>query len=139
MQLLLGERALWTPLRLLSSYLPRLNQKTILELILQDMSKKFLSTISDNGYGSKLIVNERVAVGGVASIISGFIGDDEYLEGRLVEWLTSTSGSYIANSLETRRAIVLVLAAKEGKSFSNLVHQVLTHPQRSFRNCWRGV
>jgi hypothetical protein len=124
---------------LLSSYLPRLNQKTILEVILQDMSKKILSTISDNGHGSKLSVNERVAVGGFASIISGFIGDDEYLEGQLVEWLTSTSGSYIANNLETRRAIVLVLAAKEGKSFSNLVHQVLTYPQRSFRNCWRGV
>ncbi len=115
-QLLLGEKALWTPLRLLSSYLPRIYQKMILELMLQDLSKKFLAPSLEKEDNSKLIMDGKEAVGGVASIISGFIGDNEYLEAQLIEWLTKTSGSYAANTVEARRAFVLVLSAKEGKS-----------------------
>ncbi|KAF7510899.1 hypothetical protein GJ744_005729 [Endocarpon pusillum] len=112
MQLLLGEKALWTPLRLLCGYLPRLNQKTVLEIMLQDMSQKFLSTSRDKEDGAKLVINGRDAVGGVASIISGFISDNEYLEAQLIDWLTNTSS---AHTLETRRAMILVLSSKEGK------------------------
>jgi hypothetical protein len=114
MQLLLGEKALWTPLRQLSSHLPRLNQKTILEVMLQDMSKKYMLTTWDEENDSKLVVNGKEAVGGVASIITGFIGDNEYLESQLVDWLTGSAGSYIAQTLEARRAMILVLSAKEG-------------------------
>jgi hypothetical protein len=90
----------------------------VLELMLDDMSKRFLSTSWDNDKGkdSKLVINDKEAVGGVASIISGFIGDSEYLEAQMIEWLTSTSSSYTAPTLETRRAMVLVLSAREGKS-----------------------
>lgn len=115
MQLLLGEKALWTPLRLLCSYLPRLNQKTVLELMLQDMSQRFLSTSGAKEDEPKLVINGKDAVGGVASIISGFIGDNEYLEAQLMDWLTSTSS---AHTLETRRAMILVLSSKEGKLVS---------------------
>jgi hypothetical protein len=126
--LLLGEKALWTPLRLLSSYLPRLNQKMVLQLMLDDMSKKFLSTSWEKEIGkdSKLVINDKEAVGCVASIISGFIGDSEYLETQMIEWLTSSSSSYTAQTLGTRRAMVLVLATREGKSFPNLREHGLT-------------
>lgn len=119
--LLLGEKALWTPLRLLSNNLPRLNQKTILELMLQDMSKKFLSAELQREHDLYLGISGKEAVGGVASIISGFIGDDEYLEEQLIEWLTSTSGTYTAHTLESRRAMILVLCSKEGSSYFQLL------------------
>jgi len=90
----------------------------VLELMLDDMSKKFLSTSweKEKGKDSRLVINDKEAVGGVASIISGFIGDSEYLEAQMIEWLTSTSSSYTAQTLDTRRAMVLVLSAREGKS-----------------------
>lgn len=114
-QLLLGEKALWPPLHLLSNHLPRLNQKMILELMLQDMSKKFLSAESEREHDLSLGIGGKEAVGGVASMISGFVGDNEYLEEQLMEWLTSTSGPYAAQSLETKRAMILVFCAREGK------------------------
>lgn len=116
-QLLLGEKALWTPLRLLSNHLPRLNQKMILELMLQDVSKKFLSAESEREHDPNLGIGGKEAVAGVASIISGFVGDNEYLEEQLMEWLASTSGSYTTNTLESRRAMILVLCSKEGKLY----------------------
>jgi hypothetical protein len=106
---------LWTPLRLLSGHLPRLDQKTFLEVMLQDMSKKFLATRWNADTGSTLAVNGKEAVGGVAAIVSGVIGDSEYLEAQLIDWLTSPSSSYAAHILETRRALILTLSTKEGK------------------------
>jgi hypothetical protein len=90
----------------------------VLELMLDDMSKKFLSTSweKEKGEDRKLVINDKEAVGGVASIIAGFIGDSQYLEAQMIECLTSTSTSYTAQTLETRRAMVLVLSAREGKS-----------------------
>lgn len=131
-QLLLGDRALWTPLRSLCSCLPRLDQKVMLELILEDLSKKFLTTNSGYEDNSRLVIDGRGAVGGVASIISGFIGDNGYLETQLQEWLTSASGTYTPHTLETRRAMILVLSAKEGKLHSQIVlPEVLTFvPER---------
>jgi hypothetical protein len=87
----------------------------VMELMLQDMSKKFLITRSAKDDDAKLVVSGKEAVGGVASILSGFIGDNEYLEAQLVEWLTTTPSSYTADTLETKRAMILVLSAKEGK------------------------
>jgi hypothetical protein len=102
----------------------------ILEVMLHDMSKKFLATQWDKENGSKNLVNGDEAVGGVASIISGFIGNNEYLEAQLIEWLTSTSSSYAAQTLESRRALVLVLSAKERE----LQVQILfTSPLTSFQ------
>lgn len=114
-QLVLGERALWTPLHLLSSYLPRLDQKIVLELMLQDLSRKLLSTRFDKDNDISVVVDGKEAIGGVAAIVSGFIGDNEYLEGQLIDWLTGTSTSYAPQTLQARRAMILILAAKEGK------------------------
>jgi hypothetical protein len=117
-QLLLGDKALWTSLRLLSGYLPRLDQKMVLDIMLHDMSKKFLATRWGKGNEVNLAVDGKEAVGGVASVISGFIVDNEYLEAQLLDWLTSASSSYASNTCETRRAMILVLSAKESKSCS---------------------
>lgn len=81
--------------------------------MLQDISQKFLSTIRDKQADPELNINGKDGVGGVASIISGFVGDNEYLEAQVIEWLTNTSS---AHTLETRRAMILVLSSKEGKS-----------------------
>lgn len=62
-----------------------------------------------------MVVHAKEHVGGVAAVISGLIGDDEYLEAQLIEWLTTTSNSYATQALESRRALILVLSAKEGK------------------------
>jgi hypothetical protein len=114
-QLLLGGKALWTPLRLLSSYLPRLNQKMILELILQDLSKKYLSTTLGKEHDPERVNDSKEAVGGVSAIVAGYVGDDEYLKAQLIAWLTTTLGPYTAQNLETRRAMILVFSGKEGK------------------------
>ena len=87
----------------------------VLEVMLHDMSNKFLATQWNEETGLKVLLNGREAVGGVAAIISGFIGDNEYLEAQLIDWLTNTSSSYATQTLESRRALILVLSAKEGK------------------------
>ena len=84
-------------------------------LVLHDMSRKFFATHQGKVEGSEVVVNGKEAVGGVAAVVSGLIGDNEYLEAQLIEWLTTTSNSYATQTLESRRALILVLSAKEGK------------------------
>lgn len=108
-----------------------------MDVMLQDMSKKFLSTIWDKENESKLVINGKDAVGGVASIVSGFIGDNEYLEAQLIEWLTSTSSVSSAHTTETRRAMILVLSTKEGKFCFGSPPSCLTNPQERCEHCWR--
>lgn len=86
-----------------------------MDLMLLDMSRRFLPTRYDTENGTRLIHECKDAVGGVAAILSGFIRDHEYLETQLMDWLTSTSAPNAAQTLEARRAMILALSTKEGK------------------------
>lgn len=107
---------MWTVLHSLNSGLPRMSQASFLRLMLQSLSSKHLHMVSDPPYENKL------AVGAVASIISHLINDNTlpqeniYLQEQMIEWLTNTSSPRAVKDLETRRALIVVLAQNEGKS-----------------------
>lgn len=115
-KLLFGKKALWTPLRLLSNHLPRLHQKMVLEVMLNDASKNFLAFHHTGNGEAELSGQVSKTVGGVAAMMAGFIYDNDYLEEQLVEWLSSTSSPFAGTSLETCRAAILFLSAKEGRA-----------------------
>ena len=100
---------------MLRDHLPPLDQAAFLQAMLLDLEKRYLKDNALAGNDAVAVDGNKEAVGGVASIVARFIKDNNFLEDRLIEWLTKTSGPYAAKTLETRRTLILVLAQKEGK------------------------
>lgn len=123
--LLLGTKALWTPLHLLLNGLPRLDQRSFLHSLLRSVSTHHLDA---NGKvdGKASIFAER-SIRGVAAVLAGVMKDNLYLEECLSKWLMDTSGEASVLPLGTRRAAVAVFAADESKFESpadtNKLHQ----------------
>ena len=113
--LLLGNQALWTPLRQLLHHLTAQEQRLFFDAMLRDLVRKYLrygpvtSTSQNNG-----LENES-NVGGVAVMVAGMALNNTNLEDHIVEWLTSTSGEYASLGLDTRRAVIATLALRQGE------------------------
>lgn len=88
------------------------DREQFLHVMLHALTAKYLSTRVQNR-GFELEVNDREAVGGVAAIIAGLVENTSTYEDNLVRFLT-TDGDAV--SFETKRAMLAVLADKEGKS-----------------------
>lgn len=86
------------------------DREAFLNILLRALTKRYLSTHAQE-LNFELEVHDREAVGGVAAIVAGLVENNHTYEDYLVNFLTSdgTIGSF-----ETRRAMLAVLASKEG-------------------------
>ena len=139
--LLLGSKALWTPLiQLLEAFSPP-EQRSFFDAMLRDLTRKYLrsgvtvESLQLNGLESDS------AIGGVAAIVSGMVGASKVLDEHLTIWLTSTSGDYATLGLDTRRAVIATLALRKGKIMLLVICSDADVLQKSFskssKSAWR--
>ena len=117
--LLLGGRALWTPLQTLLQKLTPQEQRTCFDLILRDLARKYLRN-TPGGVEGIDDLETQTSIGGVAALVTGLIQHNKILSDHITEWLTSTTGDYANFGLVTRRALIATLALKQGRCISIL-------------------
>ncbi|KIW23226.1 uncharacterized protein PV07_11443 [Cladophialophora immunda] len=127
--LLLGKRALWTPMHMLIHGLSAYDQKVLFDTILRDLARRFFESGADTVGPKELLVTRTSAVGGVAAMINGLVQNNPLLEAHVIHWLTSTNGEYAGVGLNARRAVIATLAASQGK-----LEQVLERSLENFGN-----
>ncbi|EXJ57111.1 hypothetical protein A1O7_07455 [Cladophialophora yegresii CBS 114405] len=113
--LLLGKRALWTPMHNLIKTLPSYDQKAIFDTILRDLARKFLQTGGEAVGDKESLMRNASTVSGVAAMVKGLTQNSALLEEHIVHWLTSTSGEYAGLGLDTRRAVIATLGTSKDK------------------------
>ncbi|ETI25851.1 hypothetical protein G647_02628 [Cladophialophora carrionii CBS 160.54] len=113
--LLLGNRALWTPMHKLMETLSSYDQRAIFDTILRDLARKFLQTGGEAVRDRESLMRNASTVSGVAAMVKGLTQNNVLLEEHVVYWLTSTSGEYAGLGLDTRRAVTATLATSQDK------------------------
>ncbi|KEF60036.1 uncharacterized protein A1O9_04886 [Exophiala aquamarina CBS 119918] len=111
--LLFGQRALWTTLHSLLKTLPEYDQKAVFDMILRDMTRKYLQTSSTILTQALSLPVDAATIGGMAAMINGLVQNNILLEAHLTHWLTSTNGDYAGLGLGARRAVIVTLAQKQ--------------------------
>ncbi|OCT49313.1 hypothetical protein CLCR_04526 [Cladophialophora carrionii] len=127
--LLLGNRALWTPMHKLMETLSSYDQKAIFDTILRDLARKFLQTGGEAVQDKESLMRNASTVSGVAAMVKGLTQNNVLLEEHVVYWLTSTSGEYAGLGLDTRRAVIATLATSQDK-----LERVLEKATETFGN-----
>ncbi|KAJ9615701.1 telomere binding protein [Cladophialophora chaetospira] len=127
--LLLGNKALWTPMHTLMQNLSAYDQKTIFDTILRDLARKFLQSGPEVVRDKGSLMGNRASVSGVAAMITGLVQSNVLLEAHVVHWLTSTNGEYTGMGLEARRAVIATLATSQAK-----LEQILEKTVETFGN-----
>jgi hypothetical protein len=113
--LLLGKRALWTPMHNLMESLPSYDQKAIFDTVLRDLARRFLQPGGEAVRDKESLMRSASTVSGVAAMVKGLTQNNALLEEHVVYWLTSTSGEYAGLGLDARRAVIATLATSQGK------------------------
>ncbi|ETN36982.1 uncharacterized protein HMPREF1541_07970 [Cyphellophora europaea CBS 101466] len=113
--LLLGNQALWTPLRTLLNHLTAQEQRLFFDAMLRDLVRKYLRHGPVTSPSQKNGLESESNVGGVAAMVSGMAQNNTVLEDHIVQWLTSTNGKYASLGLDTRRAVIATLALRQDK------------------------
>lgn len=110
--LLIGSKALWPQMQALYDGLRlRSDRGIFLSVLLRDLTKKYLSTrVQQSNF--ELEVDNREAVAGVAAIVAGLVETNSTYEDFLVGFLTADG---VIESFDTKRAMLAVLATKEGQ------------------------
>ncbi|KIW65690.1 hypothetical protein PV04_07923 [Phialophora macrospora] len=111
--LLLGKRALWTPMHNLINSLPSYDQKAIFDTVLRDLARRFLQTGVEGVRDKESLMRSAPAVSGVAAMVKGLAQNNALLEDHVVYWLTNTSGEYAGLGLDARRAVIATLATSQ--------------------------
>ncbi|OAP63536.1 hypothetical protein AYL99_02763 [Fonsecaea erecta] len=127
--LLLGKRALWTPMHILIQGLPAYDQKVLFDTILRDLARRFFENGADIVGPKELLETNSSTIGGVAAMINGLVRNNPLLEAHVTNWLTSTNGEYAGLGLNTRRAVIATLAASQDK-----LEQILERSLENFGN-----
>jgi len=107
-------------LKTLSAY----DQKAVFDIILRDVSRKYLQTSGTILTQSLSTPVDAAAIGGMAAMINGLVQNNSLLEAHLAHWLTSNSGDYAGLGLGARRAVIVTLAQKQGDVYFN-IHFIL--------------
>ena len=113
--LLFGSKALWPQMRALFNGLRLLHDRRMfLDVLLRDLTNRYLLSRSQSK-DSEFTIENREVVGGVAAILAGLIENrEEYIE-YLTEFLVSSKQGGSMECCEIKRAMLAILAAKEGK------------------------
>ncbi|OAG39425.1 hypothetical protein AYO21_06441 [Fonsecaea monophora] len=127
--LLLGKRALWTPMHMLVQGLPNYDQKVLFDTVLRDLARRSFGSGASILEPKELLIMNTSIVGGVAALISGLVQHNPILEAHVIHWLTSTNGEYAGLGLDARRAVIATLAARQSK-----LEQVLERSLENFGN-----
>ena len=88
-------------------------QRTVLYSMISIVSKRYLSADKSFDILDPQAPNNS-AIGGLAGLLAALTKDNPALEDALVEWLTGISGGGIANSHDTHRAAIAVIAPDQG-------------------------
>lgn len=115
-RLLLGQRVLWTTLHSLLNTLSGHDQKTVFDIILRDLSRKYLRSEMNIACSEAPTPAKSAAVSGVAAMVNGLVQSNTVMEEHLLHWLTSTNGDYVGLGVGARRAVIANLAQKQGKN-----------------------
>ena len=114
--LLLGRRALWTPLHQLIKGLSSHDQKAVFDCVLEDLSRVHLKDIS----ASPGNVGASRAIAGAAALVHGLLSNNEFLTDCVIEWVSTPSGGQAARVMGMRRALIVLLAQSNGE-----FHQII--------------
>jgi len=110
--LLLGDKALWTPLHQLLQTLSHYEQKAFFDAVLRDLSQKYLDA---GGAVASLNAENQPMIRGVAALVTGMTQNNSVLEEHLVQWISNATGESARFGLQTRRAVIATLAQSQGK------------------------
>ncbi|RMD39429.1 hypothetical protein DV735_g5704, partial [Chaetothyriales sp. CBS 134920] len=114
--LLLGSRSLWTPFRHIIQTFSPAEQRSLFDAVLRDLTRKYLRSGIGVAESFKLNALESdKAIGGAAALVAGLIEGNAVLDEHLVQWLTSTNGEYANLGLDTRRAVIAILASRKDR------------------------
>lgn len=113
--LLLGTRALWTPLQQLLQGLSDREQRIFFDGLLLDIVRKYLRTASLQEQYHQNGLDTDESISGVAAMIAGLVQGNKVMEDHIENWLTSTTGDYASLGLDTRRAVVATLGLRQGR------------------------
>lgn len=111
-QLLFGAKAYWTPLHQLMNNVSDHDQRMIIDAILNDVTRTYF-----NHAGQEPVASDeqrmKKAIAGVAALVSNLISHNQALQGYAIDWVT-TSNTYAAGNVFTRRAMIALLADTQG-------------------------
>jgi hypothetical protein len=113
--LLLGNRALWTPLKLLLEGMSPQEQRLYFDSMLRDLSRKYLRRDSGVGLEDDDKPHVKHNIEGVAAMLAALVQNNAVLDEHLMQWLISATGDYASIGLDTRRAVIATFALRNGR------------------------
>jgi hypothetical protein len=124
--LLLGDHALWTPMKLLLEGMSQQEQRLYFDSMLRDLARKYLRRDSGLGLDEDEKSQVKANIGGVAAMVAALVQNNAVLDEHLIQWLTSATGEYASIGLDTRRAVIVTLALRNGRYPSDIVTSLTT-------------
>lgn len=115
--LLLGSRALWTPLSRLLKGLPSYDQKIVFDGILRDTSSTFFGTMNQEALYDGTDPSAAKAVSGVAALISGLVSNNELLMDHVVELIAAPGNTQASAGIGAKRALIVFLSQYQSRSY----------------------